>query len=61
MGIHWPRQEEGSIVWCVELVAQNVNGRNSLYVVLCAQVGGQEAAKLHQSVVALQAQASIVK
>lgn len=58
MGIHWPRQEEGSIVWRVELVAKDVDGGNPLYVVLCAQVGGQKAAKLNQGVVALQAQGS---
>lgn len=36
MGIHWPRQEKGSIVWRVELVTKDVNGGNPLYVVLCA-------------------------
>lgn len=58
MGIHWAREEEGSVVWCVELVAQDVDGGNPLYVVLCAQVGGQEAAKLNQGVMALQTQGS---
>lgn len=56
MGIHWSGQEEGSIVWCMELVAQDVDSWNPLNVVLCAQVGGEEAAKLNQSVVALQTQ-----
>lgn len=45
-------------MWCVELVAQDVDGRNSLDVVFCAQVGGQEAAELNQSIVALQTQES---
>lgn len=58
VGIHWPRQEEGSIVRCVELVAEDVDGGNPLYVVLCAQVGGQKAAKLNQGVVTLRAQRS---
>lgn len=53
MGIHWPRQEEGSIVWRVELVTKDVNGGNTLYVVLCAKVGGQKAAKLNQGVMTL--------
>lgn len=55
MGIHWPREEKGSIVWCVELVAEDVDGGDSLYVVLGAQVRGQKAAKLNQGIVALQA------
>lgn len=36
MGVHWPRQEEGSVMWRVELVAKDVNGGNPLDVVLCA-------------------------
>lgn len=54
MGVHRPRQEEGSIMWSVELVTKDVNGGNPLDVVLCAQVGGQKATKLHQRVMTLQ-------
>lgn len=36
MGVHWARQEEGSIMWRVELVTKDVNGGDPLDVVLCA-------------------------
>ncbi|KAF3841222.1 hypothetical protein F7725_007084 [Dissostichus mawsoni] len=48
MGVHWSRQEEGSVMGSVELVTKDVNGGNPLDVVLSAQVGGQKATKLHQ-------------
>lgn len=54
MGIHWTRQEESSIMWSVELVTKDVNGGNSFDIVLCAEVGCQKTAKLHQCVVTLQ-------
>lgn len=54
MGIHWPRQKESSIVWSVELVTKDVDRRNPLDVVFCAEVGGQKATKLHQRVMTLQ-------
>lgn len=54
MGVHWPREEEGGIVWSVELVAEDVDGGNALDVILCAEVGGQKTTKLHQRVVTLQ-------
>lgn len=54
MGVHWPRQKEGSIMWSVELITQDVNGGNPLDVVLSAKVGGQKTTKLHQGVVTLQ-------
>lgn len=54
MGIHWPRQEEGGIMWSVELVTKDVNGGNSFDVVFCAEVGGQKATKLHQCIMTLQ-------
>lgn len=53
MCIHRPGQEERSIVWRVELVTQDVNGRNPFDVVLCAEVRGQKTSKLNQRVVAL--------
>ena len=36
VGVHWPRQEEGSIMWSVELVTKDVNGGNPFDVVLGA-------------------------
>lgn len=54
MGVHGPGQEEGSIVWGVELVTKDVDRGNPLNVVLCAEVGGQKASKLHQCVMTLQ-------
>ena len=54
MGIHWPRQEESSIMWSVELVTKDVNGGNPLNVVFSAKVGGQKATKLQQRVMTLQ-------
>lgn len=54
MGVHWSRQEEGSVMGSVELVTKDVNGGNPLDVVLSAQVGGQKATKLHQRVMTLQ-------
>lgn len=47
MSVHWPRQEESGVMWSVELVTKDVNGGNSLDVVLCAEVGGQKTTKLH--------------
>lgn len=58
MCVHGAGQEEGGIMWGVELVAQDVDGGNSLDVVFCAEVGGQKAAKLQQRVVTLQRQKS---
>lgn len=54
MSVHWARQEECSIMWSVELVTKNIDGRNALDVILCTEVGSQKSTKLHQSVVALQ-------
>lgn len=54
MGVHWPRQEEGGIMWSVELVTKDVDRGNPLDVILCAEVGGQKATKLHQCVMTLQ-------
>ena len=54
VGIHGAGQEEGGIVWRVERIAEDVHRRNALDVVLRAQVGCQEAAKLHQRVVTLE-------
>lgn len=39
MGVHWAGQKEGSIMGSVELVTKHVYGRNSLDVILRAQVG----------------------
>lgn len=36
MCIHWPGQEEGCIMWSVELITKNVNGGNQFDVVLSA-------------------------
>lgn len=36
MRIHWSGQEEGSIMWSVELITKNINGGNQLDVVLGA-------------------------
>lgn len=36
MCIHWPGQEESSVMRGVELITKNVNGGNQLDVVLCA-------------------------
>lgn len=47
MGIHWPRQEECSVMWSVELVTKDVNRGNPLDVVFRAEVGGQKTTKLH--------------
>lgn len=54
MGVHWPREEEGGIMWSVELVAKDVDGGNALDVILCAEVGGKKTTKLHQRVMTLQ-------
>lgn len=54
MSIHWPRQKEGSVMWCVEVITEDVNGGDTFDVVLCAEVGSQKATKLHQCVMTLQ-------
>lgn len=54
MRVHWARQEERSIMWSVKLVTKNIDGRNTLDVILCTEVGSQKSSKLHQRVMALQ-------
>lgn len=39
MGVHWAGQEESGVVRSVELVTKHVDGRDSLDVILRAQVG----------------------
>lgn len=53
MSVHWARKEERSVMWSMELVTKYINGGNALDVVLSAEVGRQEATKLHQCVMAL--------
>lgn len=54
MGVHRARQEEGSIMWSVELVTQDVDGGNPLDVIFCAEIGGQKTTELQQCVMTLQ-------